>query len=175
MNEVRTAATTTTTKTQQVQGPTTCLTFTDRAEEAVNFYVSLFGDSRILSLVRSDGNGPIPKGQLLNATFVLNGREFMAFDGGSHFQFTDGISLVMTCDTQDQIDELWPRLSEGGAEGPCGWVTDRFGVSWQIVPTVLGRMLGDPKSGNSARTMEAMLQMHKLDIAALERAYRGRA
>lgn len=171
MSQARTAAAGVSTQETGVQGPTTCLTFVDHAEEAVNFYLSVFRNSRILHLVRSDGNGPVPKGQLLNVTFELNGREFMAFDGGPHFSFSDGISLVVTCKTQAEIDEMWAKLADGGSEGPCGWVTDRFGVSWQVVPAVLGQMLGDPVSGNSAKAMQAMLQMHKLDIAALQRAY----
>jgi predicted 3-demethylubiquinone-9 3-methyltransferase (glyoxalase superfamily) len=147
------------------------LTFSDRAEEAVNFYVSLFRNSKVLSLLRSDGKGPIPAGTLLHATFQLDGREFTAFDGGPSFSFTDGFSLVVTCETQQEIDEMWARLSEGGEEGPCGWLKDRFGVSWQVVPAALGQMLGDPTSGNSAKAMEAMLKMRKLDIATLRRAY----
>jgi len=159
----------------QVQGPTTCLTFRDRAEEAVNFYVTLFRNSRILSIVRSDGKGPIPEGKLLHATFELNGREFTAFDGGSSFSFSDGISLVVTCETQEEIDEMWAQLTAGGEEGPCGWLKDRFGVSWQVVPAALGQMLSDPASGNSAKAMEAMLKMRKLDLAALRQAYGSRS
>jgi predicted 3-demethylubiquinone-9 3-methyltransferase (glyoxalase superfamily) len=154
-----------------------CLTFKDRAEEAVNFYVSVFPDSRILSLTRVEADGgPIPRGKLLNATFELNGREFVAFDGGESFTFTDGVSLMVMCKTQEEVDRYWNRLTEnGGEEGPCGWLKDRFGLSWQIVPEVLGRMLSDSKSGNAAACMTAMLKMKKLDIAALETAYRGSA
>lgn len=159
----------------QVQGIRPCLTFNDRAEEAVNFYVSLFRNSRVLSLVRSDGKGPIPDGKLLHATFELDGREFTAFDGGPSFSFTDGISLVVTCETQEELDEMWARLSEGGEAGPCGWLKDRFGVSWQVVPAVLGEMMGDPASGNSAKVMDALLKMHKIDIATLRHAYGSRS
>jgi len=148
-----------------------CLTFQDRAEEAVNFYVSVFPNSRLVSLVRSEIDGPIPKGKLLNATFELDGREFTAFDGGPSFRFTEGISLVATCQTQEELDEVWSRLSEGGEEGPCGWLKDRFGVSWQVVPAALGEMMADPKGGDTAKLMEALLKMGKLDIAALARAY----
>ena len=148
-----------------------CLTFQDRAEEAVNFYVSVFPNSRLVSLVRSEIDGPIPKGKLLNATFELDGREFTAFDGGPSFRFTEGISLVATCQTQEELDEVWSRLSEGGEEGPCGWLKDRFGVSWQVVPAALGQMMSDPKGGDTAKLMEALLKMGKLDIAALARAY----
>lgn len=149
-----------------------CLSFSDRAEEAITFYVSVIRNSRILSMQRSDGSGPIPAGSLLSASFELDGREYMAFDGGPSFSFTEGFSLMVTCDTQDEIDELWTRLSEGGEEGPCGWLTDRYGVSWQVIPAELGQMLGDSTSGNSQKAMEAMLQMRKLDLAALRQAYR---
>ena len=159
----------------QVSGPTVCLTFRERAEEAIPFYVSLFRNSRILSMVRSDGTGPMPKGAVMQATFELDGRQFVAFDGGPSFSFTDGISLMVTCDTQKDIDDLWAKLTEGGAEGPCGWLKDRFGVSWQIIPAELGKMLSDSKSGNAAKAMQAMLQMKKLDVATLKRAYESRA
>ena len=152
-----------------------CLTFKDRAEEAVKFYVSLFPNSRIVSLskVERDG-GPIPKGKLLNATFELDGREYIAFDGGDGFTFTEGISLMATCKTQDEVDRYWKALAaNGGEEGPCGWLKDRFGVSWQIVPEVLGKMLSDPNSGDAEACMNAMLKMKKLDIATLEKAYKG--
>jgi predicted 3-demethylubiquinone-9 3-methyltransferase (glyoxalase superfamily) len=148
------------------------LTFRDRAEEAINFYVSLFRNSRVLNVLRSDGSSPVPQGKLLHATFQLDGQEYTAFDGGPAFAFTEAFSLVVTCETQDQIDEMWARLSEGGAEGPCGWLKDRFGMSWQVVPAALGQMMGDPASGNPAKVMEALLKMRKLDIATLKQAYR---
>lgn len=157
----------------QVQGITPFLAFSDRAEEAVNFYVSLFRNSKILSLVRSDGNGPLPAGKLLHASFLLDGREFMALDGGPHFSFTDGFSLMVTCETQKEIDTIWARLTDGGEEGACGWLKDRFGVSWQVVPTALGQMMGDPASGNSARVMEELLKMRRIDLATLRQAYRS--
>lgn len=150
-----------------------CLSFSDRAEEAITFYVSVVPNSRVLSMQRSDGSGPIPAGKLLNATFELDGREYTTFDGGPSFSFTEGFSLMVTCDTQEEIDELWTRLSEGGEEGPCGWLKDRFGVSWQVIPAELGQMLGDSTSGNSQKAMEAMLGMRKLDLATLRRAYRS--
>jgi predicted 3-demethylubiquinone-9 3-methyltransferase (glyoxalase superfamily) len=152
-----------------------CITFKDRAEEAVKFYVSLFPNSRITDLTRveSDG-GPIPKGKLLGALFELDGREFRAFDGGESFTFSEGISLDVTCKTQAEVDRYWNALTaNGGEEGPCGWLKDRFGVSWQIVPEQLGQMLSDPRSGNAEACMNAMLKMKKLDIATLEKAYRG--
>lgn len=157
----------------QVQSVRTCLTFKDRAEEAVNFYVSLFPNSRVVSLLRSQGNGPLPEGSVLHASFLLNGQEYTAFDGGPSFSFTEAFSFVATCQTQDELDETWSRLSEGGEEGPCGWLKDRFGVSWQVVPAALGRMMSDPASGNPGKMMEALLKMRKLDIATLEQAYRS--
>jgi len=152
---------------------TTCLAFKDRAEEAVRFYVSLFPRSKIVSLSRSEADGPIPKGKLMGATFQLYGREFTAFDAGPAFSFSIGMSLMVLCRTQAEIDRLWEKLSQGGEKGPCGWLTDKFGVSWQVVPDVLGKMLSDSKHGDAAAAMKAMLKMGKLDIAALERAYRG--
>jgi len=157
----------------QVQSVRPCLTFKDRTEEAINFYVSLFPNSKIMSLVRSDGKGPLPEGSMLHATFQLDGQEYTAFDGGASFTFTEAFSFVATCETQDEIDEVWARLTEGGEDGPCGWLKDRFGVSWQVVPSALGQMMGDPKSGNPARVMEALLKMRKLDLATLEQAYRS--
>lgn len=148
-----------------------CLTFSDRAEEAINFYVSLFRNSRVLSIVRSDGSGPIPEGKLLHSSFELDGQEYTAFDGGPSFSFTEGFSLVATCDTQDELDQVWKRLSEGGEEGPCGWLKDRFGVSWQVIPAALGEMMQDAASGSPARVMEALMKMGKIDIATLRQAY----
>ena len=151
-----------------------CLTFKDQAEAAVNLYVSVFKNARINSIVRSESDGPIPKGKVLHASFELNGREYTAFDGGPHFSFTEGFSLVATCDTQEELDRVWLRLSEnGGKEGPCGWLTDPFGVSWQVLPTSLGKMMSDSKSGNPGKVMEALLKMGKLDIATLEKAYKS--
>jgi predicted 3-demethylubiquinone-9 3-methyltransferase (glyoxalase superfamily) len=158
-----------------VQSVRPCLTFKERAEEAVNFYVSAFPNSRVLSMLRSDGNGPLPKGSLLHASFVLDGQEYTAFDGGQSFVFTEAFSFVATCETQDDLDDIWARLTDGGEEGPCGWLKDRFGVSWQVVPAALGQMMSDPTSGNPAKMMEALLKMRKLDIATLEQAYRGGA
>jgi predicted 3-demethylubiquinone-9 3-methyltransferase (glyoxalase superfamily) len=157
----------------QVQSVRPCLTFKERAEEAVNFYVSLFPNSRVVSLLRSQGNGPLAEGSVLHASFLLDGQEYTAFDGGPSFSFTEAFSLVATCETQEQIDETWSRLSDGGEEGPCGWLKDRFGVSWQVVPAALGQMMSDPASGNPAKVMEALLKMRKLDLATLEQAYRS--
>jgi predicted 3-demethylubiquinone-9 3-methyltransferase (glyoxalase superfamily) len=151
-----------------------CIVYVDRAEEAINFYVSLFPNSKILGITRSEGDGPTAKGKVLGATFQLDGREFLAFDGGPTFSFTEGVSLMVTCKTQEEIDSYWTRLTEGGGEeGPCGWLKDRFGLSWQIVPEALTQMLSDPRSGDSHAALQAMLKMKKLDIAELERAYHG--
>ncbi len=152
-----------------------CITFKDRTEEAVKLYTSIFPNSKIrdLTKVENDG-GPIPRGHVLNASFTLDGREFRAFDGGESFTFSEGISLWANCKTQQEVDHYWAALTaNGGEEGPCGWLKDPFGVSWQIVPEQLGHMLSDPKSGDSEACMNAMLKMKKLDIAALESAYRG--
>lgn len=152
-----------------------CLVFVDRAEEAVEFYVSLIPNSKITNLVRIDVDGaPIPRGKVINATFELDGREFLAFDGGETFRFSEALSLMVTCKDQEEIDRYWTALTaDGGEEGPCGWLKDRFGVSWQIIPEDLGQMLSDPESGDSQAATQAMLGMKKLDIAELEKAYRG--
>ncbi|HET7419370.1 MAG TPA: VOC family protein [Candidatus Dormibacteraeota bacterium] len=154
-----------------------CLTFKDRAEEAVNFYVSIFPNSKITELSRVEKDaGPVRKGTLLGAVFELDGREFRAFDGGETFSFSEGISLDVPCKNQEEVDRYWSALTaNGGEEGPCGWLKDRFGVSWQIVPVQLGQMLTDSKSGNSGAALQAMLKMKKLNIAELEKAYRGTA
>jgi predicted 3-demethylubiquinone-9 3-methyltransferase (glyoxalase superfamily) len=157
---------------RQVESVRPCLTFKQGAEEAVNFYVSLFPNSRVLSLLRSDGNGPLPEGSVLHASFELDGQHYTAFDGGPSFSFTEAFSFVATCETQEDLDTIWARVSDGGEEGPCGWLKDRFGVSWQVVPATLGQMMSDPVRGNPAKVMEALLKMRKLDIVALEQAYR---
>ena len=151
------------------------ITFKDRGEEAVKFYVTLFPNSRVLGITRYElDGGPIPKGNLLTATFELDGREFLALDGGETFTFSEGFSMFVNCKTQEEIDRYWKALTgNGGEEGPCGWLKDRFGLSWQIVPDSLGRMLSDAKSGNAEACMQAMLKMKKIDIATLEKAYRG--
>jgi predicted 3-demethylubiquinone-9 3-methyltransferase (glyoxalase superfamily) len=155
-----------------VRSITPCLVFNDRAEEAVNFYVSVFKNSRVVSIVRSETDGPIAKGKVLHAEFELNGREYTAFDGGPHFSFNHSFSIAVTCDTQAELDEVWAKLARAGKEGPCGWLTDKFGLSWQVVPTALGKMMSDSKSGNPARVMEALLKMGKLDLKILESAYK---
>jgi predicted 3-demethylubiquinone-9 3-methyltransferase (glyoxalase superfamily) len=150
---------------------TTFLTFDGRAEEAIEFYASIFDDSRITSTTRYGDAGPGEKGSFMTGTFQLAGQEFMALNGGPSFTFAQGISLFVDCETQEEVDELWERLSEGGEQGPCGWLTDKFGVSWQIIPRALGELLGDEDAEKSQRVMEAMLQMGKIDIAGLKRAY----
>ncbi len=157
----------------KVQNVRPSLTFKEGTEEAVNFYVSLFPNSKVVSLLRATAGGPLPEGSVLHASFVLDGQEYTAFDGGPSFSFTEAFSFVATCETQEEIDEVWARLTDGGEEGPCGWLKDRWGVSWQVVPAALGKMMSDPKSGNPAKAMEALLKMRKLDLAALEQAYRS--
>ncbi|TMG55082.1 MAG: VOC family protein [Chloroflexi bacterium] len=154
-----------------MQKITTFLTFNDQAEEAVKLYTSVFRNSKILSTTRYGDAGPGVKGSLMTANFELEGQEFVALNGGPSFNFSQGISLFVGCDTQQEVDAFWEKLSEGGSKGPCGWLTDRFGVSWQIVPRVLGEMLASKDRAKADRAMKAMLQMSKLDIAKLKQAY----
>jgi len=154
-----------------MQKITTFLTFNDQAEEAVKLYTSVFRHSKILSTTRYGDAGPGVKGSLMTANFELEGQEFVALNGGPSFKFSQGISLFVGCDTQQEVDTFWEKLSEGGSKGPCGWLTDRFGVSWQIVPRVLGEMLASKDRAKADRAMKAMLQMSKLDIAKLKQAY----
>lgn len=154
-----------------MQKITTYLTFAERGEEAVNFYVSLFPNSGINNIVRYGDGGPFPAGSLLNASFALDGQEFMAMDAGSHFHFAEGISLMVDCKTQEEVDRYYDGLAEGGEKQPCGWVKDRWGVSWQIVPSVLGELMGSPNRAKAQKVMEALMPMHKIDIATLQRAY----
>jgi len=154
-----------------MQKITTFLTFNNQAEEAVNLYVSIFRNSKIVSMNRYGEGGPGPKGSVMSAAFVLEGQEFTALNGGPHFTFAEGISLFVNCETQEEVDTLWEKLSEGGEKGPCGWLKDKYGVSWQIIPTVLGQMLGDKDPQKAQNVMQAMLQMTKIDIATLRRAY----
>jgi predicted 3-demethylubiquinone-9 3-methyltransferase (glyoxalase superfamily) len=142
-----------------MQKITPFLWFDGKAEEAANFYVSVFKNAKIVS------------GSAMSATFEIDGREFIAFNGGPMFKFTEAISLFVSCDTQQEIDHLWEKLSEGGQKQRCGWLKDKFGVSWQIIPPMLGRMLQDKDPATSKRVMQAMLQMDKIDIAGLEKAY----
>lgn len=154
-----------------MQKITTFLTFNDQAEEAMNFYISIFKNSKVVNIMRYGEAGPGPKGAVMSATFQLHEQEFMVLNGGPYFTFAQGISLFVKCETQGEIDELYEKLSEGGEKQPCGWLKDKFGVSWQIVPPVLGELLQDKDPEKSKRVMEAMLQMHKIDIKALKQAY----
>ena len=154
-----------------MQKITPFLWFNDQAEEAIKFYTSLFKNSKIVSMTRYGDAGPGPKGKVMSATFQLEGQEFMALNGGPQYKFTEAVSFLVDCKTQEEVDALWAKLSEGGEEGPCGWLKDKFGLSWQIVPTVLGELLNDPDPVKSQRVMKAMLQMKKIDIAKLKQAY----
>lgn len=153
---------------------TPCLWFDTNAEEAVDFYVSIFKDSRTLSMARCSDAGPGPNGSVLWITFQLEGQQFFALNGGPAFRFTEAISLFVDCTMQDEVDSLWTKLTTGGgAPGECGWLKDKFGLSWQIIPGVLGEMLEDKDPQRAARVMGAMLQMGKIDIDRLQQAYRG--
>jgi len=150
------------------------LWFDDAAEEAARLYVSLLPDSRIDGVQRAPADTPDgPAGKVLTVRFTLAGRPFIALNGGPQFPFTESVSFQVACDDQAEVDRLWAALTDGGAEGACGWLKDRWGLSWQIVPRRLPQLLGDPDAGRSRRAMEAMLGMRKLDIAALERAADG--
>lgn len=156
-----------------MQKITPFLWFDDNAEEAMQFYVATFKNSSVGRVSRYGEAGPGKTGQVMSATFQLEGQEFHALNGGPKYTFTPAISLFVSCETQAEVDELWRRLSEGGAPQQCGWVTDRFGLTWQIIPQVLGQLLSDPDPGRSGRAMRAMLKMTKIDIAALKRAADG--
>jgi predicted 3-demethylubiquinone-9 3-methyltransferase (glyoxalase superfamily) len=154
-----------------MQKITTFLTYNDQAEQAANLYTSVFPNSKIVSVTRYGASGPGPKGSVMSVSFQLAGQDFFALNGGASFKFAEGISLFVNCETQAEIDDLWEKLSRGGKPGPCGWLTDKFGVSWQIVPSDLGKYLSDKDAVKSTRVMQAMLQMTKLDISKLKRAY----
>jgi len=154
-----------------MQKITPFLWFDNQAEEAMNFYTSIFKNSKIGNVTRYGEGGPGPKGTVITATFQLDGQEFMALNGGPQFTFTEAISFFVNCETQQEVDELWEKLSEGGEKSRCGWLKDKYGLSWQIVPTALGEMLNDPDPVKSKRVMEAMLQMDKIDIKTLKQAY----
>jgi predicted 3-demethylubiquinone-9 3-methyltransferase (glyoxalase superfamily) len=141
------------------------LWFDGQAEEAMHFYVSIFRNSKVGTIQRAGPNGPV-----ISVTFQLEGQEFMALNGGPKYKFTPAISLFVNCETQQEVDDLWARLTAGGEEQPCGWLVDKFGLSWQIIPSVLGRLLGDKDPARAQRALQAMLQMKKIDIAGLQRA-----
>ena len=154
-----------------MQRITPFLWFNDNAEEAVNFYTSIFRNSKILSMSRYPEGTPDPAGKVMTATFQLEGQEFIALNGGPQFRFTEAISLFVNCETQNEVDELWEKLSAGGEKGQCGWLKDKYGMSWQIVPTALGQLLGDKDPRKAQNVMQAMLKMTKINIAELKRAY----
>ncbi len=149
---------------------TTCLWFDTEGEEAAAFYTSIFKDSKILDTTRYGDAGPRPAGTVMTVSFELDGNQFVALNGGPDFRFNEAISFQVSCETQDEVDYFWSKLSDGGEEGPCGWLKDKYGVSWQIVPTALPKLLGDPDPKKSQQAMAAMLGMKKLDIAELTRA-----
>lgn len=161
-----------------MQKITPFLWFDNQAEEAMNFYVSIFKNSKVLNVSRygEEGAGASgrPEGSVMTASFLLDGQEFVALNGGPVYKISPAISFVVNCETQQEVDELWERLTTGGEEVQCGWLTDKFGVSWQIVPTALDQLLSDPDPVRSENVMRAMLQMKKLDIAGLQRAYEQR-
>jgi predicted 3-demethylubiquinone-9 3-methyltransferase (glyoxalase superfamily) len=150
---------------------TPCLWFDGNAEEAMNFYISIFKNFKVGEVMRYGDAGPGPKGSVLTVTFELEGQEFIALNGGPMYQFSPAVSFFVNCDTQEEIDEFWDRLSEDGQTQQCGWLTDKYGVTWQIVPRVLGAMLQDENAAKSTRVMQAMLKMTKLDIELLQQAY----
>ncbi len=154
-----------------MQKITPFLWFDDKAEEAVNFYTSVFKNSKIGSMSRYGEGGPGAKGTVMSATFEIEGQEFTALNGGPVFQFSPAISFFVHCETQAEVDDLWEKLSAGGDKGQCGWLKDKYGISWQIVPNILGELLNDPDAEKSKRVMQAMLKMTKIDIGQLKQAY----
>jgi predicted 3-demethylubiquinone-9 3-methyltransferase (glyoxalase superfamily) len=156
-----------------MQTITPFLWFDGKAEEAMNFYVSIFKNSKVGSVSRYGEGGPGPKGSVMSATFQLLGQEFIALNGGPMFTFSPAISFFVNCETQEEVDELWEKLSAGGEKQRCGWLKDKYGLSWQIIPSILGRLLQDKDAQKSSRAMQAMLQMGKLDIKRLQQAYDG--
>jgi predicted 3-demethylubiquinone-9 3-methyltransferase (glyoxalase superfamily) len=154
-----------------MQKITPFLWFNDQAEEATNFYVSIFKNSKVTRVTRNGDNGPGPKDSVMSTTFVLDGQEFFALNGGPLFNFTPAISFFINCETQAEIDELWEKLSAGGKQERCGWLKDKYGVSWQVVPSILGKLLQDPDPAKGKRVMAALLQMNKLDIKGLQQAH----
>ena len=146
------------------------LWFDTEAEEAATFYVSMFKDSKILGISHYGEAGPRPAGTVMTVEFELQGQHFTALNGGPEFTFDEAVSFLVNCDSQEEVDHFWEGLSEGGSEGPCGWLKDKYGLSWQIIPTVLNELIGDPDAEKAQRAMAAMLQMGKIDIDALKRA-----
>jgi predicted 3-demethylubiquinone-9 3-methyltransferase (glyoxalase superfamily) len=153
-----------------MQRITPCLWFDTEAEDAADFYVSVFKNSQVVSVSRYGEAGPRAAGTVMTVDFELDGQAFIALNGGPEFPFTEAVSLQVDCETQEEVDRYWSVLSGGGEEGPCGWLKDRYGLSWQIIPVVLTELLNDPDTAKAQRVMAAMLQMKKIDIAALEAA-----
>jgi len=157
-----------------MQRITPFLWFNNNAEEAVMFYTSIFKNSKIGMVARYGDSGPGPKGTVMTAAFTLDGQEFLALNGGPMFKFTEATSFVVNCQTQEELDHYWDKLSEGGQQVQCGWLKDKFGLSWQIVPTVLGELMKSNDSARTSRVMAALMKMVKLDIEGLQRAYDGK-
>jgi predicted 3-demethylubiquinone-9 3-methyltransferase (glyoxalase superfamily) len=157
-----------------MQKITPFLWFDSKAEEAMNFYVSVFKNSKVVGVSRYGDAGPGPKGSVMTATFELEGQRFIALNGGPTFSFTPAISLFVNCETQQEVDDLWAKLSAGGREDRCGWLQDKYGLSWQIIPSTLMELMQDKDPEKSKRVMQAMLQMVKIDIAGLKKAYAGK-
>jgi predicted 3-demethylubiquinone-9 3-methyltransferase (glyoxalase superfamily) len=153
---------------------TTCLWFDNNAEQAIDFYLSIFKDSKLVSVTRCGDHGPGPKGSLLAATFEIEGQELSVINGGPAFKLSEAVSLVVNCETQEEVDTLWNKLGDGGEHQQCGWLKDKFGLSWQVIPNVLFEMLQDPDRERADRVMQAMLQMKKIDIGQLREAYGAR-
>ena len=156
-----------------MQKITPFLWFDNNAEEAANFYVSIFKNSRLLKVARYSDAGPGPKGTVMTVEFELDGQEFVALNAGPTFKFTEAISFVVNCETQEEVDYYWEHLSEGGEKSHCGWLKDKFGLSWQVTPTILGKLMADKDQQKASRVMQAMLKMDKLDIEPLQHAYEG--
>jgi predicted 3-demethylubiquinone-9 3-methyltransferase (glyoxalase superfamily) len=154
-----------------MRGLTTCLWFDTQAEEAANFYTSVFDDGKIHNVAHYGSAGPRPAGMVMTVDFELAGRQFVALNGGPEFTFNEAVSIQVDCDTQDEVDRYWAALSEGGDEGPCGWLKDKYGLSWQIIPTLLNELVNDPNEAKAQAAMAAMLTMGKIDSAAIQAAY----
>lgn len=157
-----------------MQKITPFLWFDNNAEEAMNYYVSIFKNSKVLKVTRYGDAGPGPKGTVMTTEFELDGQEFVGLNGGPQFKFTEAISLVVNCETQEEVDYFWEKLSDGGEKSRCGWLKDKYGLSWQVTPTILIEMIGDEDPEKSQRVMEAMLRMDKIEIEPLKRAYEGK-
>jgi predicted 3-demethylubiquinone-9 3-methyltransferase (glyoxalase superfamily) len=154
-----------------MQKITPFLWYNDKAEEAANFYVSFFKNSKMKEIRRYGDTGPGPKGSVMTVAFQLEGQDFIALNGGPHFNLTPAISLFVNCETQEEVDQLWEKLAEGGRKDRCGWLQDKYGLSWQIIPEALGKLMSDPDPKKASRVMQAMLQMDKIDVKRLQEAY----